>query len=106
MTTETMPAQSETPANSLDSAGCAASNLLGSLDRRLQAWRPLEINRRVRIVGKWRNGQSGTVEEIEAGNITGLAMYGVRLDHCGQLADVTRHELTGLKRKGKPEYAA
>jgi hypothetical protein len=96
----------ETASPTENVVGVASHDLLGSLDRRLQAWRPLEINRRVRLVGKWRKGQSGTVEEIEAGNITGLAMYGVRLDHCGQLADLTRHELTGLKRNGKPEYAA
>lgn len=101
-----MNSQTTTPPRQRADGGLSRSDLLGSLDRRLQAWRPLELNRRVRIVGKWRKGQSGTVEEIEAGNITGLAMYGVRLDHCGQLADVTRHELTGLKRNGKPEYAA
>ena len=75
-------------------------------DKRLQPWRPLEMNRRVRLTGKYRKGQTATVEEIkDPHDITGLARYAVRLDHGNALADVSRHELTGLKRNGKPEYA-
>jgi hypothetical protein len=78
-----------------------------TLDRRLQAWRPLELNRRVRVVGKYRRGKFGTVVEVESGNITGMAHYGIRLDDGGNIADFARFEITGLKgRNGKAEYAA
>lgn len=79
----------------------------GSLDKCLQAWRPLELKRRVRLCCKWRQGQVGTVEEINSpGDITGMARYGVRLDHGHALADVCRFELAALKRNGKPDYEA
>lgn len=72
------------------------------------AWRPLELNRIVRITGKYRCGETGVVVEINpdlpADVITGICRYGVKLEACGRITDFCRYELTGLRRNRKPIY--
>ena len=59
-----------------------------------KAWRQLRVGSRITLIGRWRRGASGTIEEIlTPKNFNGYSRYAVRLEVSGYLADCCRWEL-------------
>ena len=67
-----------------------------TLDIRLQPWRPLKPQTRVKAkLPRQYRGQTGVVEEILGSpRVDGLGRYGVRMDSDERITDFQRFELS------------